>query len=90
MFLAKIISSKHICPKFCCKYLEAETRAMVYNYYLICNQHHQIDTRAKFRSKQSIFKFWDPVEAKNVLDVEILKNYYQIRNQHLRIHTRAK
>ena len=33
IFLAKIISSKHICAKFCYKYLEAEARAMVYNYY---------------------------------------------------------
>ena len=57
IFLAKIISSKHICAKFCCKYLGAEARAMVYNSHLIRNQHHQIDSRAKFRSKQSVFKF---------------------------------
>ena len=33
IFLAKIISSKHICAKFCYKYLGAEARAMVYNHY---------------------------------------------------------
>ena len=90
IFLAKIISSKHICAKFCYKYLGAEARAMVYNYYLIRNQHHRIDTRAKFRSKQSVFKFWDQIGPKKVLEVEISKNYYHIRNQHPRIHTRAK
>ena len=90
IFLAKIISSKHICAKFCYKYLGAEARAMVYNYYLIRNQHHRIDTRAKFRSKQSVFKFWDQIGPKKVLEVKILKNYYQIGNQHPRIQTRAK
>ena len=57
ILITKIISSKHICAKFCYKYLGAEARAMVYNYYLIRNQHHRIDTRAKFLSKQSVFKF---------------------------------
>ena len=57
IFLAKIISTKHICAKFCHKYVGAKAGAMVYNYYLIRNQHHQIDARAKFRSKQSVFKF---------------------------------
>ena len=90
IFLAKIISSKHICAKFCYKYLGAEARAMVYNYYLIRNQHHRIDTRAKFRSKQSVFKFWEQIGPKKVLEIEISKNYYQIGNQHPRIHTRAK
>ena len=90
IFLTKIISSKHICAKFCHKYLGAEVRAMVYNYYLIRNQHHRIDTRAKFRSKQSVFKFWDQIGPKKVLEVEISKNYYQIGNQHPRIRTRGK
>ena len=64
IFLAKIISSKHICAKVCYKYFGAEARAMVYNYYLIRNQHHRTDTRAKFRSKQSVFKFWDQIGPK--------------------------
>ena len=90
IFVAKIISSKHICAKFCYKDLGAEARVMVYSYYLIRNQQHRIDTRAKFRSKQSIFKFWDQMGPKKVLDVEISKNYYQIGNHHPQIHTRAK
>ena len=90
MFLAKIISSKHICVKFCYKYLGAEARAMVHNYYLIRTQHHWLDTRAKFRSKQSVFKFWDQIGAKKVLDIEISKNYYQIGNQHPQVQTSAK
>ena len=56
IFLAKIISSKHIYATFCYNYLGAEARAMVYNYYLIRNQHRRIDTRATFCSKQSVFK----------------------------------
>ena len=90
IFLAKIISSKHICAKFCHKYLEDEARVMVFNYYLIRNQHHWIDARAKFRLKQSFLKFWDQIRLKKVLEVEISKNCYQIRNQHPRIHTRGK
>ena len=90
IFLTKIISSKHICAKFCYKYLGAEARAMVHNYYLIRTQHHWLDTRAKFRSKQSVFKFWDQIRAKKVLHIEISKNYYQIGNQHPQIHTRGK
>ena len=68
----------------------AEARVMVYSYYLIRNQQHRIDTRAKFRSKQSIFKFWDQMGPKKVLDVEISKNYYQICNQPPRILISAK
>ena len=90
ILITKIISSKHICAKFCYKYLGAEARAMVYNYYLIRNQHHRIDTRAKFLSKQSVFKFWDQSWTKKVQGAKISKNYYHIRNQHPRIYASGK
>ena len=77
-------------PGFVTSTWGAESKAMVYNYYLIRNQHPRIHTRAKFYLKQIIFKFWEQIGPKKVLGAEISKNYHHIRNQHPGIHTSVK
>ena len=51
-------------PGFVTSTWGAESKAMIYNYYLIRNQHPRIHTRAKFYLKQIIFKFWEQIGPK--------------------------